>query len=179
MKHVFIILLVFLFLPGAVRAYELGETPDNFTLPDLAGADGSLFDHLGDVIVLNFFTTWCPGCNEEAAHLENDIWQIYGEENVTVLAVDIMELPPLVQGWAASQGVTYPILMAPDWTLFEIFPAAIGLPYNAVLDRNMVLRYGATGFDLGAVTGMIETIIDEGQVPVNRAAWGGVKALFR
>ena len=90
-----------------------------------------------------------------------------------------MELAPLVQGWAASQGVTYPILMAPDWTLFELFPAAAGLPYNAVLDRGMVIRYGSTGFDLDAITGMIGTIIDEGQVPVNEAAWGGVKALFR
>ena len=179
MKHALVILLVFLLAPSAGWAYELGDTPDNFTLPDLAGVDGSLFDHLGDIIVLNFFTTWCPGCNEEAAHLENDIWQVYGENNVTVIAVDIMELTPLVQGWAASQGVTYPILMAPDWTLFELFPAAAGLPYNAVLDRGMVIRYGSTGFDLDAITGMIGTIIDEGQVPVNEAAWGGVKALFR
>ncbi|MEN8007288.1 MAG: TlpA disulfide reductase family protein [Candidatus Krumholzibacteriota bacterium] len=162
----------------ACSAYELGDTAEDFTLPALVEGDGSLYDHLGDIIVLNFFTTWCPGCNEEAGHLENDIWQVYGADNVTVLAVDIMELQPLVQGWAASQGVTYPILLAPDWTLFELFPQAGGLPYNAVLDRTMTIRYGSIGFDLTAITGMIDTIIDEGQVPVSEASWSGIKALY-
>jgi len=49
-------------------------------------------------------------------------------DNVTVIAVDIMEPAPLVQGWAAALGVPYPIWMAPDWTLFELFPGAGALP---------------------------------------------------
>ncbi len=173
-----LLLVVLLSAAGSVGAYEVGDIAEDFTLPDLLDGDASLYDHLGKIIVLNFFTTWCPGCNEEAGHLENDIWQVYGANNVTVVAVDIQELQPLVQGWAASQGVTYPIMLAPDWTLFELFPQAGGLPYNAVLDRTMTIRYGSIGFDLNAITGMIETIIDEDQVPVSQTSWGGLKALF-
>ncbi len=175
---IFILLAVFLVLAGTAAGYEVGDTVEDFTLPHLTGGDVSLHDHLGEIIVLNFFTTWCPGCNEEAGHLENDIWQVYGDDDVTVIAVDIQELPPLVEGWAASQGVTYSIWMAPDWTLFEQFPQAAGIPYNAVLDRNLVIRYASIGFDLNAITSMIETIIDEGQVPVTGAAWGAIKALY-
>ena len=174
----FLLPMVLLTMAGSATGYELGDTVENFTLPDLTGADASLHDHLGEIIVVNFFTTWCPGCNVEATHLENDIWLIYGDQNVTVLAVDIQEQIPLVQGWAAAQGVTYPILMAPDWTLFEQFPEAAGIPYNAVLDRNLVIRYASIGFDLNAITGMIETILAEDGVPVTGASWGEVKALF-
>ena len=171
-------LVIMLLLPAAVFSTEVGETADDFVLPDLQGETGALYDYLGDVVVLNFFTTWCPGCNEEADHLENDIWNIYRDQGVTVIAVDIMEFPSLVQGWAAALGVTYEILMAPDWTLFEQYPSAGGLPYNAILDRKMVIRYGSIGFDLNAVTGMIQTILDEDQVPVTEETWGAIKALF-
>jgi peroxiredoxin len=175
---IFILSAAFLALAGTAAGYEVGDTVEDFTLPHLTGGDVSLHDHLGEIIVLNFFTTWCPGCNEEAAHLENDIWQIYGDDDVTVIAVDIQELQPLVEGWAAAQGVTYSIWMAPDWTLFEQFPQAAGIPYNAVLDRNLVIRYASIGFDLSAITDMIETIIDEGQVPVTGESWGAIKALY-
>lgn len=174
-----LVLVFAFFIPaGSIHAYELGDTTEDFTLPDLNGVEVSLHDHLGKIIVLNFFTTWCPGCNEEAERLQNDISMVYGEQGVTVIAVDIMEMPSLVQGWAAAQGVTYEILLAPDWTLFEEFPNALGLPYNTIIDPNMVIRYGATGFDLNEVTEMIQKVIDEGQVPVSQESWGKIKALY-
>jgi peroxiredoxin len=177
-KHLILAAVLLLPVTGAV-AYEIGDTVADFTLPDLAGAEASLHDQLGKVVVLNFFTTWCEGCNEEAAHLQNDIWQAYPAEDVTVIAVDLQELAPLVQGWAASQGVTYPIWLAPDWTLFTEFPQAIAIPYNAVLDRNMVIRYAAIGFDLVAITAEIDAILDEGQVPATATSWGALRNLYR
>ena len=169
---------VLLVLAGVASGYEVGDTVADFALPDLMGTEVSLHDHLGEIIVLNFFTTWCPGCNEEADHLENDIWQVYGDQGVTVIAVDIQEPAPLVQGWAAAMGVTYNIWMAPDWTLFNQFPQSAGIPYNAVLDRNLVIRYASLGFDLEAITALIEVILQEGQVPTTESSWGGIKALF-
>ena len=174
----FIITAALLLLAGGAHGYEVGDTVEDFTLPDLQGDVVSLHDHQGEIIVLNFFTTWCPGCNEEAGHLENDIWQVYGDQNVTVISVDIQEPVPLVQGWAAALGVTYAIWMAPDWTLFNQFPQSAGIPYNAVLDRNLVIRYASVGFDLNAITGMIEVILEEGEVPVSGSSWGGIKALY-
>lgn len=178
MKSAAMVLILLLVIPVTAGAYEIGDTAAVFTLPNLEGTPSSFDDHQDEIIVLNFFTTWCPGCNEEADRLENDIWQIYRDLKVTVIAVDIMEPSPLVQGWAAALGVTYEILLAPDWTLFEEYPAAGGLPYNAVLDRDLVIRYGSMGFDLNAITGMIQTILDEDQVPVTGKTWGGIKALF-
>jgi len=174
----FILSAALLILAGSAAGYETGDTVDDFTLPDLTGDDVSLHDHQGEIIVLNFFTTWCPGCNEEAGHLENDIWRVYRDDGVTVIAVDIQELGPLVQGWAAAQGVTYPIWMAPDWTLFDRFPQSAGIPYNVVMDRNLVIRYASIGFDLNAINDMIKSIIDEDQVPVTASSWGGIKALY-
>jgi len=125
----------------------LGETVADFELTDLAGEPVALYDLQGDIVVLNFFATWCVGCIDEAESLENSIWLAFRDEGLTVVAVDIMEQTPLVESWVAALGLTYEVWLAPDWTLLREFPQAFGIPYNAVIDRNLILRYAKIGFD--------------------------------
>ena len=174
-----IAVLMLLGLPATGLAYVVGDVVDDLSFPDLDGGAPALSDYPGRIIVLNFFATWCVGCNEEAAHLENDIWQAYADRGVTVVALDIQEQLPLVQGWAAALGITYNIWLAPDWTLFQQFPGALNIPYNAILGPDRTLRYASIGFDLNAITAMLDTILAEGQVPTAASSWGEVKALFR
>lgn len=160
-------------------AYEVGDVVEDFSLTNLNGETVHLSDQAGQIIVLNFFTTWCPGCNEEAGHLENEIWQVYASQGVTIIAIDVQEPVSLVQGWAQAMGVTYPIWLAPDWSLFQLFPQAMALPYNAILDRNLEIRYGAMGFDQIAITTVIQDLLDEGPTPVSKSPLVGLKALYR
>jgi peroxiredoxin len=163
----------------AHEGFHVGEVVSDFTLPGLDGAPVSLSDFAGDIIVVNWFATWCPGCNEEAASLEQDIWQVYREHGVTVLSIDLQEAAATVQAWVDAQGVTYHILLAPNWDIFALFPMAGGLPYNAVIDRDMVLRYGTTTYDREAITGTLDAILGFNPVADEAAAFGRVKALFR
>jgi thiol-disulfide isomerase/thioredoxin len=181
MKHPLTTLLLaaVLLAPGPAGAYEIGDIVQDFTLIDLDGNAVSLHDHLGEIIVLNFFATWCPGCNEEAEALENQIWQVYRDRGVTVIAIDMQEPAELVQAWALAMGVTYHIWLAADWTVFQQFPGAGGLPYNAVLDRFMELRYAQLGFDLPDIVGMIETVLDDDAVTSESRTWSQVKSTFR
>ncbi len=56
-------------------------------------SDSRIFDIRSDEL-----PTWCPGCNEEAGVLEEEIWQVYREQGVTVIAIDIQESVGLVLG---------------------------------------------------------------------------------
>ena len=182
-----LILATLIFLAGSMSiagvsttlAYEVGDEVENFTLTDLNEEIVNLSDEAGKIIVLNFFTTWCLGCNEEAIHLENDIWLGYADENVTVIAVDVQEQLSLVQGWALAMGVTYPIWMTPDWDLFQLFPGAVSLPYNAILDQSLTIRYASTGFDLLAITEQIDLLLEEETTPVTTSTMDEIKALYR
>lgn len=175
-------LLISLLLAGpAFAGYQIGETPEDFTLPLLYEGDGSLFDHLGDIVVLNFFTTWCEGCNEEAQSLQHDIWETYRDRGLVVLAVNVQEPPPLVQGWVAAIDLDYTVLLAPDWDLHIAFDATgYGIiPYNVVMDRDMTVRYSLFGYDLLALTGMIDTILEEDdETAGEESSWGAIKALY-
>jgi len=167
-------------IPGLAAAdYQIGDTVADFTVLDVAGEEVSLYDQSGRIILLNFFATWCPGCNAEAAILEQEIYQAYQADGVVVIALDILESAAVVQQWIDETGVTYPVWLCPDWSLFSQFPTAGGLPYNAVLDRGMVLRYAQVGFDPDELTVLIEEIIHGGVVADSPSSWGAVKALFR
>lgn len=163
----------------AHAAYQLGDTIDDFTLNDLNGNPVSLSDFAGDIIVINFFATWCPGCNVEAAILENNIHQVYREHDVTVIAIDIQEQVAIVQNWVDSQGVTYQILLTPDWDLFSQFPMAGGLPYNAVIGRDRVLRYAKILFNEEAITTTLNNLLGFDPVADEAQSFGQVKALYR
>ncbi len=164
---------------GTVRAaYQVGDTVEDFVLPGLDGETHALSELRGRVVLLNFFATWCLGCNVEAEHLQNDLWEVYESRGLTVVAVDIQEPESLVDGWAQALEVDYPIWLAPDWSLFQLFTQFGGLPYNTVIDTEGVLRYSQTGFDLTALTDMIDLIL-ETAVPAEQSTWSAVKSSYR
>ena len=101
------------------------------------------------------------------------------EHGVTVIAIDMQEQVATVQNWAAAQGVTYHILMSPTWDLFALFPQAGGLPYNAIIDRDMTLHYAKILFDEEAIKANLNALLDFDPVATEQSSFGQIKALFR
>ncbi len=179
-KPLLVFSILLLLMPTlASAAYELGDTVENFTLLDLDGNPVSLNDFEGDVILLNFFATWCPPCNDEAPVLEDNFWQEYQQAGFTVLAVDLLEPADLVSAWVDGLGLTYPTVLSPDWSIFNQFPGAGGIPYNAIIDQNMVLRSGQYGFDEENMRSLIESLLGFSPVPASSESLDAVKAVYR
>lgn len=160
-------------------AYEIGDTVDDFTLLDLDGNAVSLYDFQGDVILLNFFATWCPPCNDEAPILEDNFWQKYRDAGFTVLAVDLLEQESVVAAWVAGLGLTYPTVISPDYDLFRTYPGAGGIPYNALIDQNMNLRIAHYGFDEDEMRQQVEELLEFSPVSVEKKNLTEIKALYR
>lgn len=157
----------------------VGDVMDDFTLPDLDGAPVSLYGFGDDIVVISFFATWCPPCNDEAPSLENEIWRTYAPYGVTLLAIDLLEPVTVVRNWINARGLTYPVVRAPDWDVFTRFPYAGGIPYNAIIDRNHVLRYGHAGYEREVMLQWLDELTGHAPVAATTPTWGAVKALFR
>ncbi|MBM7853932.1 peroxiredoxin [Desulfohalotomaculum tongense] len=89
--------------------------PD-FTLDDLAGNKVSLQDFRGQVVLLNFWNTWCPPCKAEMPEIE-ETYNKYKDRGFAVLAVNITvqeEYAGAVKDFVTENGYSFPVLMDRD-----------------------------------------------------------------
>jgi cytochrome c biogenesis protein CcmG/thiol:disulfide interchange protein DsbE len=94
-------------LAAAARAGERPQAPD-FELPRLEGEGTMTLSSLrGQVVVLNFWASWCPPCREEAPLLQ-DAWVRWQDQGVVVLGVDAREISSKGREFVAEHGITYP-----------------------------------------------------------------------
>jgi len=94
-------------LTGTSGATQINRPAADFTLPLFDGGNITLSNLRGKPVVLNFWASWCPPCREEAPTLEK-IWQIYKENEVTFIGVDIQDREADARAYIEEFGITYP-----------------------------------------------------------------------
>jgi peroxiredoxin len=120
------------------------KAPD-FSIPDLAGKTITLSDFKGQVVILDFWDTWCPPCKKGIP----DFIALYEENKDKGLVIIGLafgrEGEDKVKQFAKDKGITYPLVIATDQAA-EDFGPIDGIPTTIVIDKkgNIVERF--TGF---------------------------------
>lgn len=83
-----------------------GAAPD-FTLTTFDGDTIRLSDLRGQVVVINFWASWCPPCREEAPYLEAT-WRRYRDRGVLFIGVNYADTEPEARAYMAEFDLTYP-----------------------------------------------------------------------
>lgn len=89
---------------------QAGLAPD-FTLTGYDGRTVTLSELRGQVVVVNFWASWCPPCREEAAYLERT-WRRYQAQGVVFLGVDWVDTQKEALAYIDEFDITY--LNGPD-----------------------------------------------------------------
>jgi thiol-disulfide isomerase/thioredoxin len=105
---------------------------------DASGAPVSLAELRGRPLVLNFWATWCPPCDEEMPALEA-LHRQQGSEGVQVVTVNLQEAPEVVAGYLAARGLTLPVLLDSAGTLASELDVTY-LPTTFFVDEEGVIR---------------------------------------
>jgi cytochrome c biogenesis protein CcmG/thiol:disulfide interchange protein DsbE len=125
----------------------VGSPVSDFTLTffDGYGYNGAtevkLSDLRGEVVVVNFWASWCKPCEGEAADLES-AWRSYQQAGqVVFLGVDYEDTPPEALSYLAKFDITFP--NGPDLrsSISAIFNRTMGVPETYIIDREGILRY--------------------------------------
>jgi cytochrome c biogenesis protein CcmG/thiol:disulfide interchange protein DsbE len=82
-----------------------GPAPE-FSLTSFEGETIQLSDYRGQVVVLNFWASWCPPCREEAPYLE-EFWRKYREKGVVFIGVDYVDVEPEALAYIEEFNITY------------------------------------------------------------------------
>jgi len=108
------LVLVFLAL-GLFQAFATqptdGASAPDFTLNTYDGQTFTLSEHRGQVVVVNFWASWCVPCAEEAEDLEA-AWQAYKDQGVIFVGVGYVDSDAAARAFIAKYGITY--LNGPD-----------------------------------------------------------------
>jgi len=89
---------------------DSGMAPD-FTITDFDGRTVTLSELRGEVVIINFWASWCPPCREEAAYLE-ETWRKYQDQGVVFIGVDYVDTEKEALAYIQEFDITY--LNGPD-----------------------------------------------------------------
>lgn len=116
----------------------------------------------GKVVVLQFTASWCSICRKEMPQLESEVWQRFKNDDFILIGIDLKEKPEKVKRFIEQTGVSYPIAIDTDGSLFEVFtlPKA-GVTRNIVLDKEGKIIFLTRLYERKEFEQMIEMIEKE------------------
>jgi cytochrome c biogenesis protein CcmG/thiol:disulfide interchange protein DsbE len=130
--------------PRTIPSPLVGKPAAAFSLETYAGAPVTLAGLRGQVVVLNFWASWCyPACYEEAPVLEA-AWQTYRPKGVVVVGVDIQDTDTAGRRFIEQFGLTFPNAPDPRGRV-SIDYGVYGVPETFVIDRRGRIRRKLVG----------------------------------
>lgn len=119
---------------AGVRPVQDRHRVADMAFPQLNGGSWRLSDHRGQVVLINYWASWCGPCREETPGLI-DLARDYRYKGLTIVGVALDRGGrPAVESFLREYHLPYPVLM-PDLSLPSA-PAVDALPTTVLLDRD-------------------------------------------
>jgi peroxiredoxin len=131
------------------------EAPD-FALKSAAGENLRLSEYRGDVVMLNFWATWCGPCRQEMPLLD-EMFQRYRKVGFTLLGINIDEDTRRAREMAETLGVSFPVLFDLDKSVSRLY-AIDAMPVTLLIDRQGVVRHVHYGYKPGYEQAYVDEI---------------------
>lgn len=149
-KTVFIAAAMALLL--AVNAWSaktslMEKAAPDFTLKSLEGPNVKLSELRGDVVLINFWASWCGPCRQEMPLLE-ELSVKYEPMGFTMLGVNVEEDSSAAKAMLSELGVSFPILFDNENSVSKDYEV-IAMPTTVVVDRDGNVQYIHHGYKPG------------------------------
>ena len=120
---------------------SIGEEAPNFTLKNLEGEEVSLSDYRGNIVLVNFWATWCKYCDIEMP----DLQKLDSEnEDLVVLAVNVMEDESTVEEYIEKGGYYFDLALDKEGDIAKTYLVSC-LPTSYFVDKDGILLGGVPG----------------------------------
>jgi thiol-disulfide isomerase/thioredoxin len=147
---------------GELRRIDTMPAPA-LELPDLAGVPRTLTGWRGQVVLLNFWASWCQPCVEEMPSIQRLAARMSGRP-FAVVGINVAETQRRAERIVAELGLTFPTLLDSQGNAFHAWGGK-ALPTSALIDRQGALRYVGLGpleWDDAEEVTAIEGLLEEG-----------------
>ena len=135
-------------LSAAAATLQTGAAAPAFQLNSNTGKPLALADFRGQIVLLNFWASWCGPCRQEMPILEQ-LNRQYHAKGVTLLGINVEPDSAAAVSWLKATPVTFPILFDTDSKVSNLYEVA-GMPNTVIIDRKGQVRYIHRGYSAGA-----------------------------
>lgn len=147
--------------PGLVDSPLLGEPAPEFDLAPLEGGESvALADLQGDIVVVNFFASWCLQCRNEHDALTSTA-DAFADQGVTLVQISYQESPPNSIDYLETAGRSdHAYYLADPGSRTAIAYGVFGIPETFFIDEDGIVVGKIIGesdaFTLGATIDAIK-----------------------
>ena len=143
-----IVLASMLFASSAfASSVKLSEPAPDFTLKSLEGSNLRLEEYRGQVVLINFWASWCGPCRQEMPVLDR-LHQRYEDTGFAVLGVNVEGEERPARELVEKTNVTFPVVIDDGQKVSELYDLK-AMPSTVVVDRDGVVRYVHRGYKPG------------------------------
>ncbi len=86
---------------------QVGDKVPDLALQTFEGETIEFADLRGEVVVVNFWASWCKPCEQEAAELQQ-AYELYRDDGVMFLGVDYVDTETEARAYLEKFNITYP-----------------------------------------------------------------------
>jgi peroxiredoxin len=133
--------------PSSASLPVAGQEAPDFTLKSGSGKNLRLRELRGEVVLVNFWATWCGPCRQEMPQL-NRLYDQYRQAGFTLLGVNIDDSPEAARVLMRKLGVKFPVLFDTDKRVSRRYDVD-AMPATLLIDRDGKVRYVHRGYVAG------------------------------
>ena len=147
-KNLTLGLLLIVFTASSLASSGLeGQQAPDFALKSSNGDNLRLSEYRGDVVMINFWATWCGPCRQEMPLLD-ELYQRYERVGFNLLGVNIDDDSRRAMQMIEELGVNFPVLFDARKEVSELYEVE-AMPVTVLVDREGYVRYVHHGYKPG------------------------------
>ena len=148
LRTAFLSLMLSVFAATGIAASDLtGQTAPDFVLKSSSGENLRLSEYRGDVVMINFWATWCGPCRQEMPLLD-DLYARYGRVGFNLLGVNIDDDARRAMQMIDELGVNFPVLFDDTKEVSKLYQVE-AMPVTVLVDRSGTVRHVHHGYKPG------------------------------
>jgi peroxiredoxin len=140
----------------SVDPIHTGAPAPSFQLTSNTGKPVNLDSLKGQIVLVNFWASWCGPCRKEMPILEQLNRQFHNK-GVTLIGVNVEPNSAAAADWLKATPVSFPILFDTDSKVSKLYQVE-GMPNTVILDRKGNVRYIHRGYQPGAENEYLDQI---------------------
>lgn len=148
MTRIFLSVFLTVLAAANLAASDLaGKQAPDFALKSSTGENLRLSEYRGEVVMINFWATWCGPCRQEMPLLD-DLYSRYERVGFVLLGVNIDDEPRRAMQMIDELGVEFPVVFDSTKQVSELYDVS-AMPVTVIVDREGNVRHVHHGYKPG------------------------------